>query len=243
MKIFISGTYESMSKKVADELIQKTQSFEKPLICTASGDSQIGLYKEIVERVERKELDISNWIFVGLDEWVGMNGNDEGSCRYHLNRQLFHPLRVSDDRICFFDGRADDLQMECERIETFIDDHGGMHVAILGLGINGHVGMNEPGISRNIRSHIADLTEMTQKVGQKYFKTEQKLDRGLTLGIASLMEAHHIFLIVSGSHKAEIASKIIEDEISAQLPGTLLRNHPSFEIFLDEGAAEKMIQS
>lgn len=243
MKIFISDTYEGMSKKAAEELIQKTQSLERPLICPASGDSPSGLYKEIIERVERKELDISSWTFVGLDEWAGMNGNDEGSCRYHLNRQLFHPLQVPDDRICFFDGRADDLQMECKRIESFIGDHGGMDVGILGLGMNGHVGMNEPGISRNIHSHVAYLAETTQKVGQKYFKEEQKLSKGITLGIASLMEAHHLFLLVSGSHKAEIASKIIEDEISEQLPGTLLRNHPSFKIFLDQGAAEKMIQS
>ena len=243
MKIFISDTYEKLSKKAADEIIQITRSLERPVICTASGDSPAGLYNEMAERVKRKELDISNWLFVGLDEWAGMNANDEGSCRYHLNRYLFQPLQITDDRICFFDGRAGDLQMECERIETFIREHDGIDVAILGLGTNGHVGMNEPGISRHIYSHVSDLSETTQKVGQKYFKTQQTLTRGVTLGIATLMEARHILLVVSGKPKAEIASKIIEDEISEQLPGTLLRNHPSFKIFLDEGAAQKMFQS
>jgi len=243
MKIFVSDTYENMSKKAAEEIIQMTESLEHPVICAASGDSPAGLYKEIVGRVKRKDLDVSNWLFVGLDEWAGMNGNDEGSCRYHLNHQLFQPLQVHDDKISFFDGRADDLQLECERIETFIRERGGIDVAILGLGTNGHVGMNEPGISRHKYSHVADLAETTKKAGQKYFKTQQMLTQGVTLGMASLIEARHIILVVSGKHKAEIVSKIIEDEISEQLPGTLLRNHPSYKIFLDEGAAEKMFQS
>jgi galactosamine-6-phosphate isomerase len=242
MKIFVSDTYQNMSKKAADEFIQKVQALENPLICPASGDSPAGLYNELVKRVKSQELDISNWLFVGLDEWAGMNAKDEGSCRYHLDHQLFDPLQITDERICFFDGRANDLRMECERIESFIDLHGGIEVAILGLGVNGHVGMNEPGTRRMMRSHVADIAQATQKMGQKYFKKQQVLTQGITLGIATLMEARHVLLLVSGKHKAEITHKIIEDQISEDLPASLLRNHPSFKIFLDQPAAEKIIQ-
>ena len=114
MKIFVDDTYEMMSKKAADEIIEIMQSRKKPLICTASGDSPAGLYRELVERAGKKQLDASDWFFIGLDEWVGMNENDEGSCRYHLNQQLFTPLQIAGDKICFFDGRAEDLQAECE---------------------------------------------------------------------------------------------------------------------------------
>ena len=240
MKIFVSDTYEMMSKQAADEVIEIMQSGKKPLICTASGDSPAGLYKEFVERAGKKQLDASDWFFVGLDEWVGMNKNDEGSCRYHLNQQLFDPLQIAGDKICFFDGRADDLQAECEQTEDFIHEHGGIDVAILGVGMNGHIGMNEPGTSANTRSQIINLDTTTQKVGQKYFKKEQKLTRGITLGVATLMEARTIILLVSGKHKAEIVQKIIEDEISEKLPATLLRNHPALKIYVDADAASKI---
>jgi galactosamine-6-phosphate isomerase len=243
MKIFVSDDYEAMSKQTAADLIQITQISERPLICVASGDSPSGLYREIVERASRKELDLSSWSFVGLDEWVGMNGNDEGSCRYHLNHQLFYPLQIADNKICFFDGRADDLEEECQKTETFIDQHGGIDVAILGLGMNGHIGMNEPGTSFHTRSHPTDLDSTTQQVGQKYFKKKQELTRGITLGLATLMQARHIILIVNGNKKAEITRKIIEEEISEQLPASLLRNHCSFKIYLDKDAANKMIGS
>jgi glucosamine-6-phosphate isomerase len=243
MKIFVTDNYEGLSKQAADDVIQIMQACEQPLICTASGDSPSGLYKEILGRINKEQLDISSWFFVGLDEWVGMNGDDEGSCRYHLNQQLFYPLQIATDRICFFDGRANDLEGECQRIENFIHEHGGIDVAILGLGMNGHIGMNEPGTSPAMRSHITDLAETTQQVGQKYFKKQQKLTKGITLGVTTLMQARHIMLLVSGKHKAEITQKIIEEEISAQLPATLLRNHPSIKIYLDSEAASKMIRS
>ncbi len=241
MKIFVSDTYEMMSKQAADEVIEIMQSPKQPLICTASGDSPAGLYKELVERARKKQLDVSDWFFVGLDEWIGMNEDDEGSCRYHLNEQLFNPLQIADDKICFFNGRANDLAAECEQTENFIHEHDVIEVAILGVGMNGHIGMNEPGTSADTRSHIINLDTITQQVGQKYFKIGQKLTQGITLGIATLMEARNIILLVSGKHKAEITQKIIENEISEKLPATILRQHPSLKIYLDAEAASKIL--
>jgi len=240
MKVFVDDTYEASSIHAADDLIGKVNSVKNPVICTASGDSPAGLYKQIVERVQKKQLDISNWLFLGLDEWIGMNGADEGSCRYHLDQQLFGPLQIPGDRICFFDGRSLDLEGECRRIEKFIQDHNGIDATILGLGTNGHVGMNEPGTSAHIRSHIAELHETTKQAGQKYFKNRQVLTQGLTLGLATLMESKHIILMISGRHKATITQRIFEEEISEQLPATLLRTHPSFSVYLEPASAQMM---
>jgi galactosamine-6-phosphate isomerase len=240
MEIFIADNYDAMSKQAADDVMWLMQVTNKPLICPASGHSPAGLYREILKNVKNNQLDISKWDFVGLDEWVGLNETDEGSCRYHLNHELFHPLNISNDRICFFDGRAKNLQTQCENVEGFINQHGGIDVAILGVGMNGHVGMNEPGTSLALRSHVTDLDIITQKVGQKYFKEQQQLTKGITLGLATLMESRHIIILVSGSHKADIVKKIIEDEISEQLPATLLRNHPRLRIYLDKESAQNL---
>src|SRR4051812_16542635 len=119
MKISIADTNETLSKQIADDLIQLIGKKEHPVLCTASGDSPAGLYKELVKRVHQNLLDVSNWYFVGLDEWVGMNGNDEGSCRYHLDQQLFEPLKVGQDKLSFFDGRSENKELECKRVESF----------------------------------------------------------------------------------------------------------------------------
>jgi glucosamine-6-phosphate isomerase len=237
MEIFIDDSYEQMSKRAADDVISLMQSIQQPVICTASGDSPAGLYREIVKRSGKKQLDVSDWLFVGLDEWRGMNGKDEGSCRYHLNQQLFQPLNIPESSICFFDGRAKDPDQECQHTESFIHEHGGINIAIVGLGINGHVGMNEPGTSAQLRSHVAAIDSTTQKVGQKYFKTPRQLTEGITLGIANLMETHQVFLLASGAHKAEIIKRALEEEPSEQLPFSLLKKHPGLRIYLDKSAA------
>ena len=242
MEIFVADSYEAMSKQAADDVIQLMQSFNEPLICTASGHSPAGLYKEIVDRVNKNQLNISDWYFVGLDEWVGLNGSNEGSCRYHLDRELFRALNVDESRICFFDGRAENLQTECENIDEFIQQHKNIDVAILGVGMNGHVGMNEPGTSAALRSHVTDLDPITQQGGQKYFTKQQPLSKGITLGLTTIVEARHIILLANGLHKAEIIKRITEEEISEQLPATLLRNHPGLRVYLDTEAAQ-MLQS
>jgi len=237
MKVFIAGNYAELSAKAADDLIQLMKINDHPVVCTASGDSPAGMYKLLVEKFERKELDVSNWQILGLDEWVGLNGDTEGSCRYHLNNQLFNPLQLTSEQIVFFDGKAADLQQECEAVETFIQQQGGIDVAILGLGLNGHIGMNEPGTSAASRSHVITLDPITQKTGQKYFKERQELTHGITLGIASLMDAKQIMLLVSGAKKAAIVKQLLEEEISEKIPGTLLRNHPGLTVYLDKEAA------
>lgn len=240
MKIVAADAYEAMSQQAADDVIQLMRARTQPLICTASGDSPAGLYKELVKRVNTKQVDVSDWFFVGLDEWAGMNGNDEGSCRYHLNNQLFNPLRVTDERLSFFDGRANDLEKQCDEVESFIKSHGGIDVAIVGLGMNGHVGMNEPGTSAALRTHVADIDPITQNTGQKYFKEKTQLTHGITLGIATIMEARHIVLVVSGRHKAQIVQQVLEGEISEALPASFLRHHEDLSVYLDKEAASLM---
>ena len=237
MKIIISNNYEAMSENAYEDIVAIMQAASKPLICVASGDSPSGIYKNIVKGVGSNEINIDSWSFLGLDEWVGLNGDDEGSCRYHLNRELFNPLAIPANRICFFDGAASDLEQQCSITENTIQAKGGIEMAILGLGMNGHIGMNEPHTSIQTRSHIINLDPLTVEVGQKYFKKPQPLTKGITLGIDTLMDAKHIVLIVSGSKKAGIVKEVMEGPISEAVPASLLRNHPNCSIYLDEAAA------
>ncbi len=237
MNVIVADDYGQMSKLAATEVIRLMKSYNDPLLCTASGDSPAGLYKELVDEYKNGKLNVTRWNFVALDEWVGLNGNDEGSCRFHLDHQLFNPLTIDAHKIHFFDGKATDSKKECEVIDQYIRQQDGIDVVILGLGMNGHIGMNEPGSSEKLRSHVAELDPITQQTGQKYFKKQQELKGGITLGLATIMESKNIILLVSGAHKAPIVKKMIEGEISATLPGSLLRRHPQLKIYLDKASA------
>lgn len=238
MEIIVSETYEELSQRAANDLLVHLKQKKAPLWCPTSGSTPAGLYKALVQQIKEQGIDYSSWNFVGLDEWAGMNGTDEGSCRDFVNQHLFYPLGIAEERISFFDGRAQNKEAECDRVEAFIQQNGGIDVAIVGLGLNGHVGMNEPGTPVSQRSHVAHIHPHTQQVGQKYFTAAKDLSQGLTLGLATLLDAQHIFLMANGPAKAAIVKKMVEDEPNEQLPATLLRQHRGFRVYLDKEAAQ-----
>jgi galactosamine-6-phosphate isomerase len=237
MKIIIRDSYESISNQTADQLIEVMSHYQKPLLSPASGSSPLGLYKELVDRHQQNKFDHSNWLFLGLDEWVGMSAETEGSCRYRMDHDLFLPMQVPQKSICFFNGNAENLGEECNRIEKYIRQQGTIDVVVLGVGMNGHVGLNEPGTPSTLRTHVTAVDPITQKVAQKYFPEHKQLTQGITLGIANLLEANHLFILINGTHKAEITQRVIEGELSEQIPTTLLRDHKDIRFFLDKDAA------
>ena len=237
MEIIVFDSYDQMSAAAADKIIEQLQAVKEPVFCPASGDSPAGIFKALIRQHKEKKIDISNWYFLGLDEWVGLDKYDQGSCRYMLDRDLFNDLGVHEDHICFFEGKTTDPGKECDRIDEFITKRKGIDVALLGLGMNGHVGMNEPGTSPFSATHVADLAPSTKEVGQKYFTAPQHLSKGITLGIATLMKARRLVLVVSGKKKAAILQRVIEGDISEQVPATWLRNHLDCTLYADADAA------
>ena len=242
MNLIIAEDYAALSQKAAKDLVSLTQEKHDPLICVPSGDTPVGLYQELVRMHHSKTIDISPWRFISLDEWLGMNKEDEGSCTYYLSQQLIDPVDSPKENVFLFDGKAADPERECAKMEEFIKQNGGIDIAILGLGLNGHIGMNEPGTSKSQRSHLANIDLQTQQVGQKYFKEAKQLSQGITLGLATLVEAKHILLLANGEKKATVVKRIFEDPVTEMLPASLLRNHPSVSVYLDKTAARLLTQ-
>jgi glucosamine-6-phosphate deaminase len=236
MKINVSKNYEELCKKVAHFIVDDIKELSSPLLCLAGGDTPIGVYKNFVE----SRADFNKAQFIGLDEWVGLDGADSGSCRFTLEESLYRPLNIEETKIQFFDGKASDLSRQCDETNQFIESNGPIDIALLGIGMNGHVGFNEPGSSLGSICRVVSLDEMTQTVGQKYFKTEQKLNQGITLGLKQILEARTVVLIASGEKKKPIIKELLADkEFNPSIPVSSLWQHPNCHLFADEDAYSK----
>ena len=167
---------------------------------------------------------------------MGMNRSDPGSCGEFLHQYMIQPLQLKPDSYRLFDGRSSDLDAECNAAEKFIAPFGQLDVAILGLGMNGHLGLNEPGAPTDKKTYVGELAASTIATGQKYFNHPTPLTRGITLGLGTLLGAKNVFLLVSGEKKAAILKEVMEGPISNQVPGSLLRNHPRFYLIADKAA-------
>lgn len=243
MNIIIEQNYQKLSDRITDEVLDTVKQKPDAVLCFPSGDTPLGVFNNLVSLHQNKKIDLSGCSFIGLDEWVGMDENDEGSCKYTLYRKLFIPCGIEKEKIYFFDAKAADLNLECERMDSIISALGGIDLMILGIGMNGHLGLNEPGIDENFLSHVVSLDLVTRNVGQKYFNLPVKLEQGITLGMGHIMQARRVIAMVSGNHKSSIVKTVAEGEISNHVPASLLRNHLNATLYSDREAAMLILKN
>ena len=229
--------YQALSRATAECIANYLREKPASLVCLASGHTPLGTLACLVEMVKAKELTLDACTFVGLDEWVGMNGKDAGSCRHLMDEAFFFPLQIPESRIHFFDGRAQQLSAEVERINQVIDQHGALDIMLVGIGTNGHIAMNEPGSSFRGKAHIGQLAEETIAVGQKYFETPTALDKGITLGLQNFADAKLPILIANGAKKAGIIKRVLTEKPDEQCPATIVHKIEKCAVLLDAEAA------
>ena len=126
-------------------------------------------------------------------------------------------------------------------MDSIINEKKGIDLMIVGVGMNGHIGFNEPGISFEKNAHVIDLDSTTQTVGQKYFKNPVAIKQGITLGFKQLLQSKKLILIANGLKKSTIIKKSLEGEISSIVPASIVQMHPNSEVMVDEEAASLLV--
>lgn len=197
-------------------------------VCLATGSTVTPLYTAVAETVDLEGLTI----FL-LDEFGGLPQRDPGRCEAMLRRDLLS--RASGrPRVMLPDVDAGDPHREADRYGDSIDA-GGLDLAVVGLGMNGHVGMNEPGSSSHLTTRVVELDPITSENAASYGATTRPA-WGITVGLAELLAARELWLAVTGPHKREILRRVLDEPVGPDLPATFLREHPNARLFADVSA-------
>jgi len=238
MKLSVLSNYDSMSSSAAEEIIGLVTQKPDAVLCLATGDSPLGTYQHVVKMAQRLKTDFSQVRVIGLDEWVGIPPINPGSCHHYLQNNFIQPLAIN--HVYLFNGMNADLAFECLQMDQTIKQMGGIDLMIVGIGMNGHIGFNEPGVPTNLYAHVIELEEITRVVGQKYFQGETRLTKGITQGFQHFFESRRVLLLASGKKKASIIRRALEEPVSNQLPATLIRQHSHGMVFIDEEAGSEL---
>jgi len=197
-------------------------------LCLATGATVTPFYAAVSRQTSLDGLTI----FL-LDEFGGLAQDDPGRCEAMIRRDLLSiaPGRPS---VHLPDVDASDPDHEADRYADLIDD-GGFDLAIVGLGNNGHIGMNEPGSTADLMTRVVDLASSTSANAASYGASATPT-WGITVGLAELLAATELWLLVTGTHKREILRRTLEDPIGPTVPATFLRGHPNAKLFADVSA-------
>lgn len=237
MQVKIFDSYTALSQQLATIIIQLVQKNPAAVLCLAAGDTPKLTYELITEKAMTGRIDFSQCTFIGLDEWVGIPPENEGSCHYFLKKYLFDPLKIAPAQVHLFDAMSGNLNEQCMIMNNVIASAGGIDCMVVGIGMNGHIGFNEPGVSFDRSAHVVSLDENTRSVGQKYFHEPTLLHKGITLGLQQLLASRKAILIANGIKKASIIKQAVEGKIDASVPASIMQRHPQGWIMLDQDAA------
>ena len=239
-EVFLEDSFEAMSQRSADLVAQAVQAKPDALLCLPAGSTAIRTYEILKEMQEQCEIDFSQTSFVALDEWLDLEDESE-NCDGFMRKYFYGPLGIPDSQVKRFDIHAQDLEAVCKEVDQFIFDRGGIDLMLLGVGMNGHLGLNEPGGDFSDYAKVIELDPVTQSVGQKYFSHGAKLSRGITLGVHHMFDAKKVVLQVGGAHKADIVEKLVRTAPTEELPATVLKLLRHGVLIVDRDAASKVL--
>jgi glucosamine-6-phosphate isomerase len=240
MQLNIYKDYNELSVHAANAIIELVKNKPHAVLCLAAGDTPRLTYSLMAKKAQEEKIDFSKCSFIGLDEWVGIPPQNEGSCRYFLQTTIFTPLQIASEQINLFDALSNDLEKECTTMNKKIIDKGGIDLMLVGVGMNGHIGFNEPGVPVSNNAHVIDLDEVTQSVGQKYFSEPVAIKKGITLGLNQLLQSRKAIMMANGLKKAPVISKTLEEEINIGMPASIIRKHAQGIVMIDKEAASAL---
>ena len=237
MELIKVKNYEDMSRKAAEIIAGLVREKPDCVLGLATGSTPVGTYKELIKMYEAGEADFSKVKTANLDEYVGLSGEDKRSYRYFMNDMLFDHINIDKKNTFIPDGLNRDEKGECERYEKILKSLGDADLQILGLGLNGHIGFNEPSDHFPKATHCVRLERSTIDANKRFFSSEDEVPKeAYTMGIGTIMRSRKILLLVSGEGKADILSRVLSGKVTPAVPASILQFHPNVTVIADETA-------
>ena len=242
MRIRVFSTPGALARALALDVARRLA--EKPGLTLGlpTGRTPIPLYREIVRLHQAGRADFSRARTFNLDEFLGIAPNDSRSYRAFMQRHLFDHVNLPSRRIQFLNGATRNVEAECRRYEKAIERSGGIDLQILGLGMNGHIGFNEPARALVAGTHCTKLKPATRRANAAQFdnRVGDVPREALSMGMATILQARRIVLLATGATKARCVQRMIEGPVTPRLPGSFLQLHRCAEIWLDRAAAARL---
>lgn len=235
MEFIYVKDYDELSIMTANKMLDTLKKKKNLNLCLASGGSPKKAYQLFVDKVKENNIDVSELVITKLDEWVGVSKDSELSCEKYLNDLILSPLNIKKDHFITFEPDCNAVQVEVERVKEQLETNK-INLCILGFGINGHLGLNEPGEFLHPYAHQAHLDERTKK---HPMLQGNDLAYGMTIGMKDILNADEVILMMNGKQKEELYKEFLTGKISTKLPASFLWLHKNVSVIIREDEFSK----
>ncbi|HYM15821.1 MAG TPA: glucosamine-6-phosphate deaminase [Dehalococcoidia bacterium] len=234
MRIDVLADEDGVAQRAADTVCETVRARPEAHIGLPTGRTPVGAYTELARREDAGAVDFSRATGHAIDEFAGVPATTPGTNADFFRRHV--RLRLKALHCPMSAARYPDVHIRA--FAESIRFGGGLDLCVLGIGVNGHIAFNEPGSPRDAVARVVELTEETRAAHADAFGSVERVPaRGMTLGVADLMEARELVVLATGAHKAAAVRAAIEGEPSAAVPASWLQGHAAVTWLLDAAAA------
>ena len=229
----------AVAKEMADLITEKSKNGKHCVLGLATGSTPKSVYKELIRLHKEEGLSFKNVYSFNLDEYYPMRPDSLHSYVRFMNEQLFNHIDIPRDNCFIPDGTItpENIKDFCITYEEKISKLGGIDFQLLGIGGNGHIGFNEPGVDITLQAHDQELHGSTLASGQLYFNEPTPISKGITLGMAQVMKARCLLMLANGNSKAAIIQKACEGPVTNEVPASYIQQHRHAVLMIDKAAA------
>jgi glucosamine-6-phosphate deaminase len=240
-KVSIVADYVAMSRRAAEIVAAAVTQEPGAAISLPTGSTPLGMFDELIGMARNGEIDLSQVHIFCLDEYLGVTAEDPNSLTGWLWKAFLGPAGIPTRHVHALDTTDPDPQSAAARYEQELIALGGLELAVLGLGPNGHIAFNEPGSAADSRTRVVDLTPQSIEQSSAYWENTVPVpSQAMTIGVGTLLDARKLALIVSGKEKAGMLRKTLEEPMSSDVPASWLRLAADrLEVVADEAAMGK----
>ena len=241
-RIAILPTAAAAAATVATCIADALQIDPELVLGLPTGQTPIPMYRELVALHRQGRADFARATSFNLDEFVGLGPGDPGSYHEYMRAHLFAGINLPAPQHHLFNGRRKDWRREIARFDAVLAGAGGLGVAVVGIGGNGHIGFNEPAPALDSASHRVRLTQASRRANAAAFGGNWRRvpTHALSMGIGTILRARRVVLMATGHTKAEILARALEGPVTTRVPASLLQVHPDVIVFADRTAAARL---
>jgi glucosamine-6-phosphate deaminase len=241
MEVVICETYQEMGRTAARAVADVLNTKPNAVLGMATGSTPLELYRELVRMHKEQGLDFSQVTTFNLDEYVGLNPQQEQSYHRFMYDNFFKHVNVPPQNIYIPSGTTNNYKAFCEWYEQRIKDCGGIDIQILGIGSDGHIAFNEPGSSLMSRTRLKTLAKSTIEDNARFFKRREDVPiYAITMGVGTILEARELILLANGKNKAHAIAQAVEGPVTSMITASALQLHSDATVYLDRDAASEL---
>lgn len=239
MKVIIAPDEHSFDVMAAWRIIGQMLKKPDSVIGLSTGETTKNMHAIVSDIYRQYPFDTSRVTLFNVDELTNLPRSYAGCCYTMIAEQIARPLQIPDERFIMPQTISDDYEVECRQFQQALEDRGGIDLQMLGLGMNGHVGINQPGTPFGSETWVSPMDPIFEaRVRRETGVPPEHFLGGLTLGIRTIMHARHIVLIAKGEHKADMVRRMLKGPVTEDIPASVLQLHPNCEFLLDAAAGQ-----